>query len=147
MTGISRSHDLLTRLQIGHSLIPRFFQNPLSSNGLWMLLSVDVLANIRPLLEVFVRLLIVLFVLVENADVNVEATSEWMVFAKRQFCQFHHPIVKLLLFRPSARRENAWEIRKPGVINIMLTRTLGDGAKPKCPFPTNFSTGVTRTDE
>ena len=78
----------------------------MSSDGLWMFFSVDVFANVRPLLEVFVGLFVVLFVFMKDSDVDVEAASKRMVFAKRQFGQFHNTIVKLLLFGASARGEN-----------------------------------------
>ena len=75
----------------------------MSSDGLRMFLSVHILANVRPLFEILVGLFVVLIVFVQNADVNVKTAGEGMIFAKGQFRQFHHSIVKLLLFRAPAR--------------------------------------------
>ena len=73
----------LTRLQIGHSLVTWFLQYSMSANGLWMFFPIDILTNVRPLLEILVGLFVILIVFVKNADVDVETARELVIFAER----------------------------------------------------------------
>ena len=57
----------------------------MSANGLWMFFPVDILADVRPLLEILVGLFVILIVFVKDADIDVETTRERVIFAERQF--------------------------------------------------------------
>ena len=72
-----------------------------------MFLSVNIFANVGPVFEVLESFFVVLVVLVKNADVDVKAASEGVIFAERQFRQFHHAIVQLLLFGTSTWGQNS----------------------------------------
>ena len=55
----------------------------MSANGLWMFFPIDILTNVRPLLEILVGLFVILIVFVKNADVDVETARELVIFAER----------------------------------------------------------------